>query len=228
MSKLWAGTCRFVVALAAFLIVPAAGVLVPFHTMGLWFVAHEYARPGFPPAARYEPNERLALAQETVQHLLSPSGEQGLRGMRHGGEAVYNEREVGHLVDVMTVLRALRVVLAAAGVAWLAALGVALARPAWRRPLARSTFWGSAALLALLGSLLVVSWLSFDTFFVRFHEVLFQAGTWTFDYADSLIQFYPVEFWVDFFWMLGLSLAAEALVVAGLALAYLRRPGAVQ
>ncbi len=225
MSKLLPGLGRTMLALAVFVIVPTAGVLVPFQFMGPWFVAHEYARAGFPPAERYQPAERLALAQETVWQLISPNGEQGLAAMQHDGQPVYNAREVGHLVDVMRVLGAMRWMLAASGAIWLAALGVALFRPAWRLPLARSTFWGSAALLAVLGSLLVISLLSFGSFFVSFHELLFKADTWTFAYTDSLIQFYPVEFWMDFFWLLGASMVAEALLVAGLSLAYLRRRG---
>ncbi len=225
MHRLLPGLARAALALAVFLIVPTVGVLVPFQFLGPWFVAHEYARDGFPPAQLYRPAERLALAQETVRHLVSPDGEQGLVAMRHNGAPVYNAREVGHLVDVMKVLAAMRWVLAAAGAVWLAGLGVALLRPAWRLPLARSTLCGSAALLAVLAGLLAVSLLSFGSFFVRFHELLFTADTWIFDYSDSLIQFYPVEFWMDFFLLLGVSMVAEALAVAGLAWGYLRRRG---
>jgi integral membrane protein (TIGR01906 family) len=221
-----ANVAKVLVAVAVFLIVPTAGVLVPFQFMGPWFVASEYAQPGFPPAELYQPAERLALAQQTARYIISPTGAQELREMRHGDEAVYDEREVQHLVDVMVVLHGMRRVLAVAGLIWLAALGVAIAGPAWRQPLAASIFQGSMALLAVLAGLLIASFLSFDSFFVRFHEVLFKADTWMFSYSDSLIQFFPVEFWMDFFWKLGASIAVEALAVAALALAYLKRPTA--
>jgi integral membrane protein (TIGR01906 family) len=225
MNKLWGGAGRVALALAVFLVLPTTGVLV---FMSPWFVAHEYGQAGFPAAERYEPAERLALAQETVRHIVSPGGEQGLRAMQSGGEPVYNEREVQHLVDVIVVLDALRWVWRAAGVALLAALGLALVRPAWRRPVARSVFWGSAALLATLGAILVTAALSFDFFFVNFHQVFFKPGTWMFNYSDSLIQFYPVEFWMDAVWKLGALVVAMALVVGGLALACLRRTGAAR
>ncbi|HOG48220.1 MAG TPA: DUF1461 domain-containing protein [Anaerolineae bacterium] len=214
---------RTFLALSVFLAVPAAIVLLGFHALGPWFVAQQYAQPGFPPAERYQPAERLALAQETVRLLTSPNGEEGLRALRRGSELVYNDREVGHLVDVMKVLGAMRWLLAVTGAIWLGSLGVALARPAWRRSLARSTFWGSVALLAVLAGLLIAALLAFDTFFIRFHEVLFAADTWTFDYADSLIQFYPVQFWMSFFYTLGAAIVVGDLAVAVAAFAWLRR-----
>lgn len=39
--------------------------------------------------------------------------------------------------------------------------------------------------------------LSFDATFTLFHELLFPAGTWTFNPAtDRLVQLYPISFWV--------------------------------
>lgn len=223
-----AALARMLVALATLAILLTGGVLIPFRMAGPWFVASEYAQPGFPPADRFGPEERLALAQETARNIASSDGARLLREMRHDGEAVYNEREVQHLVDVIVVLNGLRIVLAASGAVWLAALGLAIVRPAWRRPLAAATLQGSAALLAVLAGLLIASFLSFDSFFVRFHEALFAADTWLFDYSDSLIQFFPVRFWMDFFWKLGASLVVEALAVAAVALACLRRPHAAK
>ena len=38
---------------------------------------------------------------------------------------------------------------------------------------------------------------SFDSFFTRFHAVLFETGTWTFLYSDTLIRLFPIKFWAD-------------------------------
>lgn len=214
---------RFVLALSVFLAVPVAIVLVGFYALGPWFVARQYAQPGFPPAERYEPSERLALAQQTVRYLVARDGAQRLREMHRGSELVYNEREVGHLVDVMTILDVMRWALAVSGAIWLASLNVALVRPAWRRPVARSTFLGSVALLAVLVGLLIAALLAFDSFFIRFHEVLFPADTWMFDFSDSLIQFYPVQFWMSFFYSLGAAIVVGNLAVVGMSFAALRR-----
>jgi uncharacterized membrane protein len=41
--------------------------------------------------------------------------------------------------------------------------------------------------------------------FVAFHQVFFAAGTWTFEYSDTLIRLFPNRFWFD-----------AALTIAGL------------
>jgi len=219
VTRLIAG---ILVALSVFVALPSVSVMAGFRFLGPWFVAHEYAQTGFPPAERYQPEERLALAQETVRWLVAPNGVEGLRQMQSSAGPVYNEREVGHLADVMTLLGLIRTLALASGAICLAALGVALARPTSRRPVARSVFWGSTALLALLAVILVGALTSFDSFFVGFHQALFPPDTWMFDWADSLIQFYPVQFWMDFFYQLGALFVVEAMAVAGLALLCLR------
>ena len=211
------------VALSVFLALPTVSVAAGFQFLGPWFVAREYAQPGFPPAERYQPAERLALAQETVRWLVAPNGAEGLRQMRGSAGLVYNEREVGHLVDVMKLLGAIHAAAAASGAICLVALGAAVARPTLRRPVARCILWGSVGLLAVLLATLVGALASFDSFFVGFHEALFPPGTWMFSFSDSLIQFYPVQFWMDFFYQLGALFVVEALMVAGLAFFCLKR-----
>jgi len=51
-------------------------------------------------------------------------------------------------------------------------------------------------------------------FFVAFHEVFFDPGTWVFRYSDTLIRLFPERFWRDAF----LAIAALSLV-GGLAVA---------
>lgn len=213
------GTC--VVGLAIFLFLPSGSVLL---FMSPAFVAHEYAQPSFPPAELYSPADRLRLAQETVRYLNGGRDvAERLREMRHDGRPVYNEREVQHLVDVWMVVYWLRWAWRLAALILGAALVLAIWVPGWRMPVARGLFQGSAALVATLLTILISALLSFDWFFVRFHQVFFASGTWIFDYTDSLIQFYPVEFWMDATWKLGAAILVEALAVGGLALTWLGR-----
>jgi integral membrane protein (TIGR01906 family) len=188
------------VVLAVFLFLPATNVLLLATPE---FVALQYWRPGFPPADRYDARARLELSQATVRWLNSGEGIEALGELRHGDEAVYNERELQHMADVKVVIDGLRWIWRLAGLVLVGALAAALWQPAWRQPLARSTFLGSALLVAVLAGILIYALLSFDAFFVSFHEVFFPPGTWTFDYRDSLIQLYPLEFWMDATWILG-------------------------
>lgn len=221
-TKVLPGLGHLVVALAVVILLPASNVLL---LMQPGFVTFEYGRPGFPPAERYAPWERLMLARDTVRFLTSRDPCGLLRGMRHGDEPVYNEREVQHLLDVVAVLNGLRWAWRLASAVLLVGLAGAIVRPGWRRPYARGALSGAVFVLAVLGAILFTALLDFDWFFVRFHRVFFAADTWLFAYEDSLIQFYPVEFWVDATAILGGATLLQAMVVAGLAYAWLARRG---
>jgi len=69
--------------------------------------------------------------------------------------------------------------------------------------------------VALIGGLAVVAW---QVWFVAFHRVFFAAGTWTFEYTDTLIRHFPERFWFD----AALTLAAISLA-GGLLAAWIGR-----
>jgi integral membrane protein (TIGR01906 family) len=75
----------------------------------------------------------------------------------------------------------------------------------------------------LYGAILLSAWLSFDTFFTRFHQVFFSGDSWLFYYSDSLIQFYPLPFWMDATLILGALSLLEGLVLGAASLVYLKR-----
>ena len=65
----------------------------------------------------------------------------------------------------------------------------------------------------LLASLILFLLLSWRTFFVTFHEVLFPAGGWTFDLTSMLIRIFPDRFWFDTFALgVGGALVLSAVV----------------
>jgi len=215
---------RLFVVLAVILFLPASNVLLLATPA---FVAHEYRQPGFPASERYDAPVRLRLAQETLRWVNAGHDIEALRALRHGGETVYNARELRHMADVSAVFGGLRWAWRLAGFVLLVGLAAAVWRPGWRWLFARSAFRGSALLVAALAGILISALLSFDWFFVRFHQVFFAAESYLFSYEDSLIQFYPVQFWMDATWLLGAATLVEGLLVGGLSLAYLgksRRP----
>ena len=220
LSRPLAALARVLVALAVFLFLPATNVLLLTRPA---FVAHEYRQPHVPPADRYDAQTRLQLSQDTVRWLNSGQGIEELAALRHDGQPVYNPRELRHMADVNAVMDGLRWVWRLAGVIIVGGLALAIFRPAWRRPFARGVFLGGAALVATLAGILIGALLSFDAFFVRFHQVFFEGGTWLFAYDDSLIQFYPVQFWMDATWILGSTSLVEGLVVGSLSHVYLGR-----
>jgi integral membrane protein (TIGR01906 family) len=75
---------------------------------------------------------------------------------------------------------------------WLDQYRAALARGGW-------------LMVILAVSIILFVLLAFGVIFVWFHQVFFEAGTWSFFYSDSLIRLFPERFWRDTF-----------LIVAGL------------
>jgi integral membrane protein (TIGR01906 family) len=179
------------------------------------YVRHEYGLPGFPPSQLYPPDERLRLAEATVHYLRSPESEDYLQSLQYAGDTVYNEREVQHLVDVKNVMRAAlaveKILLLSICVIVLYLLCGLGARETALRGIARgcALLWGAAMAVGL------VAVLNFDWFFTQFHRLFFADGTWTFYETDTLIQLFPLRFWMDATWKIGaLALGGAALLGA--------------
>jgi integral membrane protein (TIGR01906 family) len=206
------------------LCIPPLLLLSPLYVLATnSFVHYEYSKPDFPPADLYSTAERLTLAEATVHYLRSGTGPDYLWELRSQGQDVYNPREVQHLVDVKGVMR---------GAFWLhgicAVLAIAAVALLWRQPQGRSSVWravyqGCALLLTLLAIVGVLALTNFDLFFVLFHRLFFHGDTWLFAYSDTLIQLFPVQFWMDATVGLAVPGVAASVVVGMVAHALSRR-----
>jgi integral membrane protein (TIGR01906 family) len=185
------------------------------------FIRYEYGKPQFPPADIYSPAERLSLAEATLHYLRSNTGVEYLLGLRSQGQVAYNPREVKHLMDVKAVMR---------GAFWLHAVCVLLFVPGlalcWRssqrsRAL-HAVYEGCVALSVLLLAIGLLAYLNFDVFFTAFHRIFFAGDSWLFAFSDSLIQLFPVPFWVDATWTLAASTVAECVIIGAAAYALSR------
>lgn len=187
------------------------------------FVRHEYGKPTFPPADLYSDQDRLSLAEATLHYMRSDKGVEYLSSLQVGGRGVYNWREIRHLVDAKRVLRG-----AYALHALSAALGLLAIVLAWRRreerPKAlRAVFWGCAAFVGTLMAIGLLAYTNFRLFFTLFHRLLFEGDSWLFAFSDTLIQLFPVTFWMDATWLLAALATVECVLVGALALVLSRR-----
>jgi integral membrane protein (TIGR01906 family) len=203
------------------ILVPAALVLTSVRLMLTpLYINFEYNVPGFPQDSfGFTKQDRLHWADITRLYLLNPSGISFLSDLRfQDGKAVYNERELHHMVDVKNVLgKALTI--------WLVSLGALLVLGIW----ARFGHWwelfkhgvgrGGWLTVILVATVLIFVIFGFGVFFVFFHDLFFQSGTWMFEWSDTLIRLFPERFWRDIFILVG-----ALSVGGGLALAYLTRP----
>jgi integral membrane protein (TIGR01906 family) len=183
-----------------------------------WFLEFEYRTPNFPPDSfGFSMDERLRYSRIALDYLVNEEGISFLAEQRFpaGGQVppascammedctrMYNERELEHMLDVKEVVQlSLKVWYAA--IVMLLVAGVWAWRGGWlddyRWALARG---GMLTLILIFGILLLVM-AAFGIFFVAFHQVFFEAGTWTFLWSDTLIRLFPERFWRDTFLMVG-------------------------
>ena len=179
------------------------------------FLTFEYNTPNFPADPYgFTQADRLHWSNIALEYLVNDAGIEFLGDLRFDdGSPVYNTRELGHMVDVKIALQtALQV--------WRLSLGglVLLAIWAWlggwieayRNGLGRGG-WLTAIVIA--GIILLVL-LSFGVFFVAFHNVFFEAGTWMFEFSDTLIRLFPERFWRDIFIYVGVLSGGAGLLIA--------------
>jgi integral membrane protein (TIGR01906 family) len=183
-----------------------------------WYVHAEYARPGFP-GDRYgftkaERTELALVGLESI-HPFNGSGVQVLRDARlPDGQPAFGAREIQHMEDVRglvgSVLLAHLIALSAIVIVWFAARARGL-----RGVVSTGLLRGSVLTLALAAAIGLAMLVSFDWFFVQFHEALFTGDTWRFASTDTLLRLYPDAFWSDFGGVLaGLSIL-QAIVLGG-------------
>ncbi|OGO06326.1 MAG: hypothetical protein A2Y73_05165 [Chloroflexi bacterium RBG_13_56_8] len=106
------------------------------------------------------------------------------------------------------------------GIAIVTALvsAVILWRSAWRGLLPTYIRRGIGVTIGVIVFIGVVASIDFDVFFTRFHQAFFPPGTWTFPEGDTLIQLYPLQFWMDAVRQMAVVIVLEVALTYGLAL----------
>jgi integral membrane protein (TIGR01906 family) len=184
------------------------------------FVNLEYRTPNFPADPYgFTQQDRLRWSLIALDYLLNDEGIEFLGELEFDdGNQVYNARELKHMLDVKEVVQS-------ALVAWYTSLGVIILlglwayfgkwMPAYTQGLSRGG-WITVGIVAVT---MVAVLIAFSVFFVFFHQVFFEAGTWIFRFSDTLIRLFPQRFWRDAFIAIGL-----VSLVGGLVLGFAFKP----
>jgi integral membrane protein (TIGR01906 family) len=177
------------------------------------YVAFEYEKFDFPEDAfGFDRAQRLAHAADNLQYVTQGQPVEDLAGQKHASTPLYNERELEHMQDVQRVYQAAwRVWQAALALAVLSGLALAW-RPESRLALAAALQTGgalTAGLVVVIGLAVIVAW---QVWFAFFHRLFFTAGSWTFDYSNTLIRLFPEKFWYD----TALTIASLSLIFGSL------------
>jgi len=138
------------------------------------------------------------------------------------GLELFQERELVHLKDVKELfqfdyqIQMLSLVYIVAYV-----LLFLLWRKGRWQDLAKGIRWGCALTLVFIIMLSIASVFSFDHVFIRFHYLVFgdpSRSPWIFDPSrDYLIRLFPPPFWQAIAMFGGMAIAAEALLLGGVA-----------
>ena len=197
---------KTVITIIRWLVVIAMPFLLGLGTMRAviaWdYPSFEYARIA-PDPFGFTLQERLDYAHATLDYLQRPQPASEviylLEELRlpNSDDPLYNEREIGHMIDVKNVADAIGRITVIAAVIVVGGLGVLLFRPMTRPEGFKAIMHGGIFTVIVLAAIALFILLAWDIFFVQFHELLFPPDTWTFAYSDSLIRLFPVQFWFD-------------------------------
>ena len=184
--------------------------------------------------AKYRVSERTGLSEAQlrdvadafIRYFQGPPGLLAVQVDRGGGQQpLFNEREVIHMRDVQQLVHGFHAVQLGSGIVLIAV--VLLGLLIWRQSFLASLGWfallGAVFTLALLGLVGALALLDFQSLFLRFHLVSFRNDFWMLDpQRDYLIMLFPLGFWFDATLRLAAQLAAGAVAVALVSLAWLR------
>jgi integral membrane protein (TIGR01906 family) len=202
------------VRLVLLICIPAALLLSNLYLLATpVFIRYEYSKPQFPPSDIYNPAERLSLAEASLYYLRSDEGVEYLRNLRSNKLPVYNAREIRHMVDVKMVMRGARWVHGICSMLCILALAFSWRSARLRTQALRAVYQACLALVVGLVAIGTLAYTSFDLFFTAFHRVFFAGDSWLFAFTDTLIQLFPVQFWMDATWALSLLTVGECIIV---------------
>jgi integral membrane protein (TIGR01906 family) len=207
VNALGGRTISLLAGLASAIVIVALAIL-PFLTPG--WVAFEQGRANAAGWTGYSSGELSTATGSILSDLVfgPPDFDVQVRG-----ETVLDPREQDHMRDVRTVFLGLWVLAAASVVVLLAASRRADRAATWRA--IRQGALGLAIGVVALGAVAIVA---FDALFEAFHEILFSAGSYTFDPATArLVQLFPFQFWQETAIVVGVVIIAGCWLVAVLA-----------
>jgi integral membrane protein (TIGR01906 family) len=206
-----------ILAMPVLIVLLSARVMV-----NTWYPRFEYAKPSFPPDLfGFTQEQRLAFGTASIDFLNAPEAPEVavkmLEDLRLPGadQPLFTIYENSHMVDVKRLMDQLWRVLALAAAIVVVGLAILLVPRRTRAEGHAAIFGGGLLTTGLLTALILLVLLSWNWFFVAFHGVFFDAGTWTFDWSDSLIRLFPDKFWFD----AGVLLVGGALVAGVIVMA---------
>jgi integral membrane protein (TIGR01906 family) len=154
----------------------------------------EYLRPGFPvDVYGFSVSDRLSYAPLVLNYLVESRDILFLSRF----PVIFNEREIGHLVDVSLVVQLFFFIVVLVFVFFLLNIFASFFVVTMRTVIKQAIRYGSYATIGVVVAIVINAVVNWDSFFTTFHRLFFADGTWVFEYSDTLIRLFPEQFWFD-------------------------------
>jgi integral membrane protein (TIGR01906 family) len=211
------------------LVIVAAPIMLTVGTVRLLITWDSPSYPEFeygriaPDAFGFSNEQRLEYAEATLAYLRRPEPApevifmlEDLR-LPDSDQPLYNEAEIGHMVDVKVVADAFKPAFWISILIFVGGLLYLLLRPQTRLLGARSMMQGGLLTIGLVLLVMIFMFVAWNLAFTVFHNVFFDPGTWQFAYTDSLIRLFPEQFWFDFgtIWTVSILVGGALLALIG-------------
>ena len=196
-------------------------ILIPFFLimtsartiMNPFFLDYEYNLSNFPPDEfGFTTQDRLQWGKISLNYLFNRQGIEFLQDLKfNDGTALYNDRELSHMLDVKVLVQAaLKVwyaIIAFLFLVWVFAQIIHAKKKFWRAV----SFGGWLTIFFILLALAAIL-IDFDALFRGFHAIFFIADTWLFYINDTLIRLFPEKLWSDAFTFVGVFTLVGAVL----------------
>lgn len=174
------------------------------------YLKWEYSKENFPESKVFSDKERLDLSENVLKYIKSMD-ESNLKESE-----LFTQREIRHLKDVGTLTKKLNLIRIVSLTLFVISVFFFTLTGRENYQLVNYIFLGFLITSTITLLILILIFLNFDFLFIKFHEILFPQGFWTFSPRDTLIQLYPERFWIDSAILFFTSLFFESFVISSL------------
>lgn len=177
------------------------------------FARLAYRLPGFPEDPYgFSLQDRLLWSEPSIKYLVNAEDISYLANLTfENGEPIFNERELSHMEDVKDVVSGMRIALIVS-LAILITITIFAVKNGLSELLNKAFFKGGWVVLGLIVAIILFVALNFNSLFTWFHHIFFESGTWQFHLSDTLIRLFPMRFWRDAFFLVGI----QSVMIGGL------------
>jgi len=176
---------------------------------------------GISEVANIDSAQLSQVARKLIDYFNSKTETPQVMVVNKDGEQfeLFHDYELIHLEDVKGLIQ-LDYRIQATSLAYIVVYGLLFLL--WRKgrwqDLARGVRWGCALSLIFIAALGIASIFNFERLFIQFHVISFSNPYWLLDPSrDYLIMLFPAGFWQDIVFLGGGTIAAEALILGGIA-----------